>query len=153
MSNTARITPSTDPFRELLVKKVQFDKLYSVCNIATWLNIPEKTIYNYLAGRSYFPPGLIAVLYNHTKDIDFLNVIIGVTDQRLSSKRLQTNGRTGGEELQEVLVELGKTTEEYLKAIEDGFIDEHELKKIKRRISCARRELDELEHCVETERK
>ncbi len=136
-------------FQVLLYSKFLIEKKCPVDKIAQALGISPSTFYNYIEGVSYFPPDLIAPLYNATGDADYLTFITNETDKRLASREGAEGLKSVLEEALDVAASQGDIIRKVQKALADGNISDREAKKILKSITEHYKELEDLRKALE----
>ncbi len=116
-------------FQSLLYYKFITEKAFRVEEVARGLGISPATLYNYIEGRSTFPPDLLAQLFNLTGEREFLNFIVNDTPVRLVERNGAKATRGVLDETLDVSVAVGQLTGHVQKALADGHISELEARR------------------------
>ena len=79
--------PKHIKFSQLMYEKlIATEGEFNIKRVAKLTGIPAPTLYKYAEGEATPPADLVPMLYNATKDIDYLLFIIDDTDQMLAPR-------------------------------------------------------------------
>lgn len=135
-------------FQNLLYRKFVSPGEHDAKAVAFAMGISLSTFYNYIEGVSTCPPDLIPLLYNATKDPEFLSFITNPTDKRLCDKNPALNSRGVIDEAFDVSAANGRLVDSVRKAWNDGRISRAELRTLVAVLELVRQEVDELEASI-----
>jgi len=122
-----------------------------VPDIARRMGIGRTTLYHYAENDSYFPPDLIAPLYNATKDLSILEWIIQDTDYQLTPRQGAISTKPIMQEATDVAIAYGDLIAELKKALADGRITGGEKKKLHKILNNHLKEVEEVRAALERE--
>lgn len=135
-------------FQNLLYRKFVSPGEHDAKAVAFAMGISLSTFYNYIEGVSTTPPDLIPLLYNATKDSEFLSFVTDPTDKRLSDKNPVLNSRSVIDEAFDVTAANGRLVDSVRKALNDARISRAELRTLFNVLGLVRQEVDELEASI-----
>lgn len=135
-------------FQSLLYRKFVSPGEHDAKAVAFAMGISLSTFYNYIEGVSTCPPDLIPLLYNATKDPEFLSFVTDPTDKRLSDKNPVLNSRSVIDEAFDVTAATGRLVDSVRKALNDARINRTELRTLFNVLGLVRQEVDELEASI-----
>ncbi len=141
-------------FGKLLYTKLIYEKLYTVELIARRTNTPASTVYKYCEGTLVTPADFVSKVYNATKDIDFLDFVIGDTDKVLIARHRGGGEKTVLEETLDVASAFGHLSQSVQKAqaktSESGTgISDSESRVIYKHLNSIIKEVEDVRTCIE----
>lgn len=136
-------------FQSLLYRKFVSPGEHDAKAVAFAMGLSLSTFYNYIEGVSTCPPDLIPLIYNATKDPEFITHITDqTTDKRLADRDPALNSRGIVEEAFDVSAANGRLVDAVRKALNDTRISMAEWRTLINVLELVRQEVDELEASI-----
>ena len=132
-----------------LYNKITIEEVISIRELENRTGIPASTWYNWAGSISTVPPEIFTLLYNLTKDKEFLNFFLKNTDQMLTPR--QAVAEVGGiaREMIDPAIALGAALDEIKNSMMDGKLQPLEKQRIHKKLDNLQNEIEELRSCIQ----
>lgn len=131
-------------FQNLLNDKFIITEQHRARDVARRMNIPESSLYHYIEGASAFPIDLLPLLYNATRDPEFITFATDDTDMMLVSRQEGNGLRSLLSETLDGAAAVGLLVAVIQEALEDNHLSEAERSKINKAVNKAQKELEDI---------
>lgn len=131
-------------FQLLLQQKILLSGNYSIEEVARGIDMPKKTLYHHIEGRSTYPVDKVGILYSVTKDPAFLDFVVKDTDMMIAPRQQGEEGKSVMDETLDIAAELGNVVTLVRDALVDSDVDVKEKARVVEAINKAQKELEEL---------